>query len=77
MAQNSTYEGSSGPKGFAKAAAAGAAAGALTHATIGGVGVAAAGTAVGVTMAPFIAIGAGVASIGYGLFLLGRRSAGK
>ncbi len=46
----------------------GAAAGAGTYGIIGGVGVAATGTAVGVTLGPFIAIGAGVGLTGYGLY---------
>ena len=52
----------------------GGAAGAATYASIGGVGVAAAGTAVGVTLAPFVAIGAGVSLLGWGLYSLGKRS---
>ena len=45
-------------------AAAGGAAGATVFATIGCIDVAAGGTAVGVTLLPFIAIGAGVGAIG-------------
>ena len=53
--------------------AVGAGAGAATYGIIGGVGVAATGTAVGVTLAPFIAIGAGVGLVGYGLYWLGKQ----
>jgi hypothetical protein len=66
-------------KGFRQAigpvasGAAGAGAGLGAYGLIGGVGVAAGGTAVGVTAGPFIAIGAGVALAGYGLVRLGRQ----
>ncbi len=63
-------------KEVGKAAGAGVAGGALgagAYGLIGGVGVAATGTAVGITVGPFIAIGAGLALIGYGLFRLGRQ----
>jgi hypothetical protein len=61
-------------EGIAASTAAGGAAGALTYATVGGVGVAAAGTAVGITLAPFVAIGAGVGLVGWGLYSLGKRA---
>ena len=61
----------------AGAAATGAAVGAGTYATIGGIGIAAGGTAVGVTLGPFIAIGAGIGSVGYGLYWLGKQVGGK
>ena len=51
----------------------GAAAGAGTYGVIGGVGVAAVGTAVGITLGPFIAIGAGVGATGYGIYWLGKQ----
>ena len=54
----------------------GAAAGAATYGVMGGIGVAAGGTAVGITLAPFIAIGAGIGLFGYGLYWLGRQSSG-
>jgi len=54
-------------------AATGAAVGAGTYATIGGVGLAATGTAVGITLGPFIAIGAGVGLAGYGFYWLGKQ----
>ena len=50
----------------------GAAAGAATYSVIGGVGIAATGTAVGVTLGPFIAIGAVIGGAGYGLYRLGK-----
>jgi hypothetical protein len=56
-------------------AGAGAAAAAGLHFIVGGVGVAAAGTAVGLTVGPFIAIGAGVGAAGYGLYWLGKQVA--
>ena len=59
------------------AAVAGAAVGAGAYGVIGGVGVAATGTAVGVTLGPFIAIGAGVGLTGYGLYWLGKQIGGK
>jgi len=55
------------------AGAGGAAAGAVLYSTIGGIGVAATGTAVGITLGPFIAIGAGVGFTAYGLFWLGKQ----
>jgi hypothetical protein len=51
----------------------GAGAGAATYATIGGVGIAATGTAVGITLGPFIAIGAGIGLTTYGLYWLGKQ----
>ena len=51
----------------------GAGAGAATYGAIGGVGIAATGTAVGVTLGPFIAIGAGVGLAGYGVYWLGKQ----
>ena len=59
------------------AGAAGGAVGAGTYATIGGIGVAATGTAVGITLGPFIAIGTGVGLVGYGLYWLGRQVGGS
>ncbi len=55
------------------AAAAGAGLGAAVYGTIGGVGIAATGTAVGLTLGPFIAIGAGLGSAAYGLYWLGKQ----
>ena len=55
------------------AAAVGAGVGGVVYGTIGGVGLAATGTAVGVTLGPFIAIGAGVSAAGYGLYWLGKQ----
>lgn len=46
----------------------GAGAGAATYGTIGGVGIAATGTAVGITLGPFIAIGAGLGLTTYGVY---------
>ena len=53
--------------------AGGGAAGAGIYGIIGGVGVAATGTAVGITLGPFITIGAGVGLAGYGLYWLGKQ----
>ncbi len=58
----------------------GAAAGAGAYATIGGMGLAVGGTAVGITLGPFVAIGAGVGLTGYGVYWLGKqigRASGK
>ncbi len=54
--------------------AGGAAIGAGIYGTIGGVGLAAGGTAVGITLGPFIAIGAGIGLAGYGLVWLGKQT---
>ena len=59
--------------GSTKAGLAGAGAGALTYGALGGIGVAAMGTAVGITLAPFACIGAGVGLVGYGCYQLGRK----
>ena len=61
---------------YAVAAGGGAGLGAAVSGVIGGLGVAIGGTAVGVTMAPMIAIGAGLSLSGYGLYRLGN-SVGK
>ena len=55
----------------------GAAAGAGVYAVIGGIGLAAGGTAVGITLGPFIAIGAGAGLLGYGLYWLGKEVGGS
>ncbi len=55
------------------ASAVGAAVGAGTYGAIGGIGVAATGTAVGITLGPFIAIGAGLGAAGYGVYWLGKQ----
>jgi hypothetical protein len=55
------------------AAALGAGGGAAVYGTIGGIGVAATGTAVGVTLGPFIVIGAGVGAAAYGVYWLGKQ----
>ncbi|MEB3161408.1 MAG: hypothetical protein VKL20_08110, partial [Synechocystis sp.] len=52
------------------AAAVGAGVGAGASAIVGGMGLAVAGTAVGVTMAPVAAVGAVVGLAGYGIFKL-------
>jgi len=65
-----------GTKDGLKAATSGAAgtgAGAALYAAIGGIGLAATGTAVGITLGPFIAIGVGVGLTGYGLYWLGKQ----
>lgn len=61
----------------AAAAATGASIGAGIYGTIGGVGVVAAGTGVGITLGPFIAIGAGVGTAAYGVYWLGKQVGGK
>ena len=57
----------------AGSAVAGAVAGAGIYATIGGVGLAVGGTAVGVTLGPFVAIGTGLGLTGYGIYWLGKQ----
>ena len=61
----------------AAAGTAGAGVGAATYVTIGGVGIAATGTAVGITLGPFIAIGAGLGLTGYGVYRLGKQMGKK
>jgi hypothetical protein len=51
----------------------GGALGAGLYGTIGGIGLTAVGTGLGVTLGPFIAIGAVIGGAGYGVFSLGRR----
>lgn len=58
-------------------AAAGAGAGFAASHVIGGVGLAVGGTAVEVTLAPFVAIGCGVALTGRGVYKLGKWLGGK
>ncbi len=53
-------------------AAVGAGVGAGWYAAAGGVGVAGLGGAIGITLGPFIAIGAGVGLAGYGVYWLGK-----
>lgn len=55
----------------------GAGAGAGLYSVIGGIGIAVGGTAIGVTVGPFIAIGTGIGTIGYGLYWLGKEVGGK
>jgi len=57
--------------GAAGSTVAGGAGGAAAYATIGGIGIAIGGTAFGITLGPFIAIGAGTALTAYGLIWLG------
>lgn len=57
----------------AGASAAGGAAGAGIYAAIGGIGLAATGTAIGITLGPFIAIGGAAGLGGYGLYWLGKQ----
>lgn len=61
----------------ATAGVVGAGAGAATYGVIGGVGIAVSGTAVGITIGPFVAIGAGLGLAGYGLYWLGKQVGGK
>ena len=61
------------PLKAATATGAGAIGGALAYKIIGGIGIAIKGTAVGVTLGPFIAIGAGVGLTGYGIYWLGKQ----
>jgi len=51
--------------------------GAAVHGIIGGIGVAATGTAVGITLGPFIAIGAGLGVAGYGIYWVGKQKGRK
>jgi hypothetical protein len=55
----------------------GAGVGAGTYGVIGGVGIAALGGAAGVTLGPFIAIGAGIGFAGHGLYWLGKQIGGR
>ena len=55
------------------ATVAGAAVGTGTYSVIGGIEVAATGTAIGVTLGPFIGIGASVGLGGYCLYWLGKQ----
>jgi hypothetical protein len=55
------------------ASATGGGVGAGVYGVIGGVGLTAVGTGVGITLGPFIAIGAGVGAAEYGLFWLGKQ----
>ena len=59
------------------AGTAGAGVGVAIYATIGGVGVAATGTAFGITLGPLIAIGAVVGLMAYGLYWLGKKHNNK
>ena len=56
------------------AGAVGVAAGAGTYGVIGRVGIAAGGTAVGITLGPFITIGAGVGLTAYDIYWLGKQA---
>ena len=56
------------------ATAAGGTVGAGIYGVIGGgVGLAACGTAIGITLGPFIAIGSGLGLVGYGVYCLGKQ----
>jgi hypothetical protein len=48
--------------------------GAAVYEAVGGLGVAVMGTATGVTLGPFVAIGAGIGLVGYGVFWLGKQT---
>lgn len=65
------------PKGSAAktvaSASAGAVVGAGVYSIVGGVGSALGGTALSVTVGPFIAIGAGLGAAGYGVYWLGKQ----
>ena len=52
----------------------GTAGGAVASGIIGGIGLAFCGTAVGITLGPFIAIGAGLSFAGWGIYKLGKNS---
>jgi len=47
--------------------------GIVSNLSIGGVGLAIGGTAISISMGPFVATGAILATTGYGLFYLGKR----
>lgn len=69
-----------GTKGAIKTVASGvcgAGVGAGVYGVIGGVGLAVGGTAVGLTLGPFIAIGTGIGTLGYGIYWLGKEVGGK
>lgn len=63
--------------GLAKTTVAGAVLGAGTYCITGGVGVAAAGTAIGITLFPFIALGAVLGSAVYGCYWFGKQKGKK
>jgi hypothetical protein len=50
----------------------GGALGAGAYGILGGVGVTAVGAAIGITLGPFIGIGAGIGALGYGVYRLGK-----
>lgn len=56
-------------------AGAGAVAGVGIYSLTGGIGIAVGGTAVGLTVGPFIVIGAGVGATAYGIYWLGKQVA--
>ena len=62
---------------YAAATGVGAAVGAVTSSIIGGMGLAVGGTAVGITLAPLMAIGGGIGLAGFGLYKLGKAIGGK
>jgi len=61
----------------AASTAVGGTAGAALYGAIGGVGVTAVGTGIGITLGPFIVIGAGLGATSYGIFWLGKQLAKK
>ena len=61
-------------KKTAPVALGGAAVGAGTYATIGGLGLAGLGGAVGITLLPMICIGVTVSAVGHGLYRWGQRT---
>lgn len=61
-------------KRMATTAITGSTVGASAYATIGGLGIAGMGTAIGITLVPFMLIGAGAGAGIYGVFLLGKHS---
>ncbi|MGB2754937.1 MAG: hypothetical protein WBD75_00870 [Phycisphaerae bacterium] len=69
-----------GTKNAVKCAGAGVvggAAGAAVYGIIGGIGVALTGTAVGITLGPFIGLGAAIGLGGYSLYWLGKQVGGS
>lgn len=71
--ENTMKEGTKDALKAGGSAVGGGAVGAAIYSVIGGIGIAGGGTAVGITLGPFIAIGSGIGLAGYGLYWLGKQ----